>query len=444
MKHLFQITASVAFTVFIVLNTSAQNWQLKFEHTFSNSGMGEKIYLIDFDPANDQQGVMINRYADKIRYTTDGGQTWSDETTLSSNIVSNAVIQYVGPNTLVLAYSKTIRRSTDGGQNFALITDTIQNLSPYSIGASGDFIVIGGAAGYVVYSRDGGLTWTKKRPMTNAWNFHETRVHSATFATVLSHSGAIYYTTDAGDTWTSVNLSAITVNGNPVNFSSGDPTISVPKDETNWLLTFTYNNKRYLFRTTDAGATWTDITANLPNGLPPNQLFKAEIMNVFALPDGRFFATEQDQFNLFYSSDFGDHISRDTLDISISSADNNMFKIANNKVYYFSRRSVSGTQTYTVYTLDIGGSSTGIEAWENAGLRITAFPNPTQGQCVIPLPEVMSNVQARIFNMQGQEVAQDFYPTTSRIQLDIPGRSGLYLVEIASPEGTSFAKVIKE
>ncbi|MCS6820226.1 MAG: hypothetical protein NZ522_09780, partial [Chitinophagales bacterium] len=329
---------------------SAQNWQLKCQYNFSQT-YGSLNHYYDFDPGNEQKGAIINNN-NALRLTTDGGQSWSNETQQSGM----EAIKYIAPNTLIYTGYKKIYKSINGGQTFTQVTNSAPDESPFSIDYFGNFIVMGNYACRVTYSTDGGATWTNKKIHTSAQPLRTVRVLSPTFAYAIAQSN-VFYTTDAGNTWISLNqLNGVTINGSPVTFpiSTLYQYLSfTAKDENNWLVSFKFDNQQYLFKTSNAGSSWSEVTSLLPkvSGSKP-----VELSSLFATPDGQVFATIPNGINLYNQTFATNAFVYDSVDASIT-LDERFFKTIHNKVYLLVKFSLSGSTAYRIYTRNFNNST---------------------------------------------------------------------------------------
>ncbi|MCC6720985.1 MAG: T9SS type A sorting domain-containing protein [Bacteroidia bacterium] len=357
-KYLLKITAiSSIILVTTFAKSQAPKWQLKCEYAYSQT-WGSMNKYFDFDPANEQNGVIINN-SSRMRFTSDGGKNWASEISKSQM----EAVKYIGANKVLYAGYKNMYISNDGGQNFTKVTDTVPNETPYSIDNFGNFILIGNYAGRVSISKDGGSTWSNKRIIQNSQAFNIVRVLSANFAYAVASSN-VAYTKDGGNTWSTITF--------PVSLSSGIFTFSA-KDENNWILAIKPSNDQFLYKSDNAGSTWTEITAKLPKkGTPAKPV---EINNIYAVADGKVFASIPNDINL-YSSDFGNSMFvYDTIDASIV-IDNRYFKTINNKVYQLTRFSKSGTTTFRIYTVNLGSQTSIGKNLNNEQNLLNVFPNP--------------------------------------------------------------------
>lgn len=58
------------------------------------------------------------------------------------------------------------------------------------------------------------------------------------------------------------------------------------------------------------------------------------------------------------------------------------------------------------------------------------FPNPTQGKTTITFPKELSEINVKILNITGQEISNYYFKNTSKIDLDLEVKNGLYFIHI--------------
>ena len=71
----------------------------------------------------------------------------------------------------------------------------------------------------------------------------------------------------------------------------------------------------------------------------------------------------------------------------------------------------------------------------NFGLALSAYPNPTNGRFTINLGESFSETNVSIINLLGQVVSSSTYKNTQKLDLEINGAVGMYLVTVKTIEG---------
>lgn len=227
-----------------------------------------------------------------ITVTTDGGKTWIDKANgalanLFANITS---VTYPQLNKAYFTTNiGTIYRSVNQGTSLvpAFIdnyggTSTINDLAAVgtdSLWACGGQSTSPPAAqrfGFVYRSFNNGVTWdtVKVGPLgttgTQAQQFVTFKgieFPSRTVGYICGNRGAVYKTTDAGATWTNISpFPAINISpaGFPNNAVSYTDIIALDNN-TVFVVgnMFTSVNNRRIYKTTDGGATWVDISSNI-------------------------------------------------------------------------------------------------------------------------------------------------------------------------------------
>ncbi len=76
--------------------------------------------------------------------------------------------------------------------------------------------------------------------------------------------------------------------------------------------------------------------------------------------------------------------------------------------------------------------------------RIVAFPNPTSGHFTILLEDEYPDIMLVVRNVIGQEILKKNYTSTSLIEIDVEGKTGVYFVEITAGNNRAIIQIIKE
>lgn len=76
--------------------------------------------------------------------------------------------------------------------------------------------------------------------------------------------------------------------------------------------------------------------------------------------------------------------------------------------------------------------------------KLMLYPNPTNGQITIESEESLKNLQLTVRNALGKIVLQRAYETTNRIEFNLDGEAGTYLVELEMGTQKAVMKVVKE
>ncbi|MCW2922071.1 MAG: glycosyl hydrolase, repeat-containing protein [Thermoleophilia bacterium] len=188
-----------------------------------------------------------------ISTTSDGGATWVARTSGTTQSF-NAVTTADGDVIIAAATAGVLRRSTDGGVTWSAVTSgTASSIGDISTGDDQTFVgTISGAA--VVVSTDRGVTWTTRA--TGA-SFGLTGVsvasdHSIWVTTTRAQpsNAEVWRSIDDGVTWTRLT--------DPIGGGFFRVPTALSKDVA-WVL-----SEVWIFRTTDGGATWTQISTTRP------------------------------------------------------------------------------------------------------------------------------------------------------------------------------------
>ena len=227
-----------------------------------------------------------------ITVTTDGGKTWIDKAngSLSALFANITSVTYPQVNKVFFTTNiGTIYRSINQGTNLtpAFIdnyggTSVINDLAavgPDSLWACGvqqTSVVAAQRFGLVYRSFNNGASWDtiKVGPLgitgTQAQQFVTFRgieFPSRTIGYACGNRGAVYKTIDAGATWTNISPFPAT-NISPAGFpnSAMSYTDILALDNNTVFVVgnfFTAANNRRIYKTTDGGANWTDISGNI-------------------------------------------------------------------------------------------------------------------------------------------------------------------------------------
>jgi photosystem II stability/assembly factor-like uncharacterized protein len=246
------------------------NGTLKFEGSLSwNKTYGGDGGWCAIDPVNKNIAYEEYVYLD-ISKTTDGGQTWysaapsvsgnSSETNFISPFVvcpSNGNVLYAG--------ARTVYKSIDGGTSWT--------------------------------ATNGGqlLNGTQLSCLATSWHSTDT-VYAGTGTSISTPSystgtNQIFFTSNGGTNW--INVTANYTGGLPTRFPT-DLYVS-PQDSRVVYLTYSGYGTPHVFKSTNAGQNWMNITANLPD-IPvqsvltddqyPNDIYVGTDLGVYRSTDG--------------------------------------------------------------------------------------------------------------------------------------------------------------
>jgi photosystem II stability/assembly factor-like uncharacterized protein len=198
---------------------------------------------------NATTGWIAVQYLGKVFKTTDGGTTWAESTT-NGVIVPNSVYFADANNGVVTANSNMMFTSTDGGATWAQIETEDQQ---YGADISGNNIFTVGRSGTTYKSTDVGTTFAL---LTSKVTFTQIRmikfinanlgIGTAGSTTTGDSLGFLIKTTNGGATWSDVGY----------NFKNIVYSVATPSPTT-W---YVGRGRNAIFKTTDAGATFVEQT----------------------------------------------------------------------------------------------------------------------------------------------------------------------------------------
>ncbi|MBZ0199611.1 MAG: T9SS type A sorting domain-containing protein, partial [Ignavibacteriaceae bacterium] len=212
-------------------------------------GFTKTIWSICFVDAN--HGWFASQDGGKVYYTTDGGTTWGSTVT-SGVIVPNSVyFESLTTGFITNNNNGDIYKTTDGGLSWTGVASGLEAM--YSVSKFGSSYYACGKYGALYKSTDVGDSWNVLSPTNTTEMLRQIRFKTSTFGLAGGGStssadnlGFLLKTTDAGLTWADVGF----------NFTLQVYSFAIPTSDV-WYAG-TGNNK--LFKTTDAGATFTEQT----------------------------------------------------------------------------------------------------------------------------------------------------------------------------------------
>src|SRR5581483_6696567 len=248
-----------------------------------------RVNAVAFDP-NHPGTYYLGAAGGGIWKTTDGGATWTPLADdfpflqVSSLAVdptdSNIIYAGTGDFDGFEVYAFGIAKSTDGGKTWFIYSNNdIDFLAVSAILLDPDdhdrITITTGRGGYgygsIWQSTNGGQTWTSVTDITNAaWSGLAVSAPDNTgkryyYASGLWGGGYVLRSEDRGATWTELSTPLTPSTSNNTFFDQdGVKVATSPTDPKTLYLLGGFDRK--LWKSTDAGAHWTNITGNFPNG----------------------------------------------------------------------------------------------------------------------------------------------------------------------------------
>ena len=207
--------------------------------------------LYDIDFFDDNQAIGFAVGSGGLFKTVNSGVTWSEVGSHDAKSLKSIEIDSTASTTLYIGSSATgMYKSTDGGTTLSTINSGLPislTILTLEIAPSDTTTYYLDANGLGFYrSTDRGYTWTLQDSSISAFDI---AIDPTDKDTVFAGYTDINKTTDGGATWSTV-LSSTTLQTFPV--------ISVDPSNANHILTYDATNK-YLYRTLDGGDTWSTV-----------------------------------------------------------------------------------------------------------------------------------------------------------------------------------------
>jgi photosystem II stability/assembly factor-like uncharacterized protein len=293
----------VLFTSFIFILFLNQNSYAQWEYLHA-SPTGNNLYKIEF--ANNTTGWITGEMGTILK-TTDGGNTWKNQYTLSNdNIIDLCVIDtatlfilknsnellastdggdtwtlrslFLGPNTSSISFinanegwegiGTNIQHTTDGGVNWTVqYNGSGDNIASIEVGINGNGIAVT-TTGNVFYTNNYGQAWLST--LTVGGNFQTTDLNTSVSIGLVIIDNVLYKSIDNGSTWTAP------VNTPPTLSSTNAKSVNI-FNANNYMITDGDGN---LWFTSDGGNTWNNNNSMVGNSLN----------DCFALSNSRFLA----------------------------------------------------------------------------------------------------------------------------------------------------------
>jgi photosystem II stability/assembly factor-like uncharacterized protein len=178
--------------------------------TWSDMSVGTGVYYYtDIQFWDEDNGVIsakMNSGNDKIWYTEDGGDSWTEATGISIGIIAMGYAD--ADNVFAVGSEEDIIKSSDGGKTWSLNHDGTDPDNDPLLGIhfyDADFGIVGGMDGKLKITTNGGSSWTTTQIASNYPSFYGVYCFNTDSAYVAGTDEIIYKTTDGGTTWSSMN-----------------------------------------------------------------------------------------------------------------------------------------------------------------------------------------------------------------------------------------------
>ncbi len=356
----------------------------------------------------------------------DGG-SWSFAT---GGDGTDCIIDYTDPNVMYAGYvNGVIYRSTDAFVNYlnqTTISDNIPGqpsgswITPVAINPTNPYSLY---AGYqdVYKTEDRGDSWTQlSSNLTAGYDLKFLAVAPSDTQTI--YSGTHYYlyvTNDQGNNWTDITpVTPATISG--IAISSSDP-------NTAWVTLSGYDAGEKVYKTSNGGGSWMNISGTLPN-LPVNCIVYQAGSN-----DGLYIGTD---VGVFYRD--GSMTDWQTFSGGLPNV-----VVTDLEIQYSSNKIRAGTFGRGLWESEVYGTFTGTEVNRKPNPSFSISRNLTHGTVTIITQTGTSADKAFLFSYLGQTV-KVFSLKEEKQELDIHDLpAGIYYIGLKSEHFKHMEKMVK-
>lgn len=343
-------------------------------------------------------GYAITDLPGQVLKTTDAGKTW--EIVNSGNFDRLYSVWFTDANTGFLTNGVWLYKTIDGGYNWTVAGTQWNGYLQHIMFVNPQVGYITGESDGVLYrTNDGGDTWVELYRDEMKWPRNLYFLNENLGYLAMDHS--IMKTTDGGQTFTEYVLPEENL------FLS----IHFPTETTGYVGSFYYGN---VYKTTDAGLTWTMLPSDTTRFFPAVDLFFVN-ESIGYLSAGHIYQTNDGGLNWVPITYIQDGTARlwftDELNGYIVGSDGDIFKTINAGAVPV----INPVKPESIYTV---------------------YPNPTDGLVTIDNPAHKSGepLQISIYNTTGTMVYTGQY-TEPLIQFDLRDYpAGMYFIKIHNKE----------
>jgi len=364
------------------------------------------------------------------------------------------VVDFTNSN-IIYAESQNggLGKSTDGGNNFFSATNGINSSEPTNwstpvvMDPNNNNILYYGT-NYLYRTTNGANNWTKISPQLTDWVSGRRLGTLTTMAVAPTNSHVIYVGTDDSHVWVSTDNGA---NWNEI--SDGLPERWVtrvavdPTDEN--IVYATFNGLKWkdpephVFRSTDKGTTWSDISSNLPDA-----------------PVNAFAVDPIEPERLYVGNDVGMYVSFNSgQSWWVLGEGLPILPIGDIEIHPTTRELVAGTYGRSMYKIDLNLIPSNVESSEPvvSGFYLEQnYPNPfnpsTKIKYTIPSVETrhassLQMVSLKVYDILGNEIAtlvnEEKLAGSYEVEFDAEGlTSGVYLYKLQAGDFVASKKML--
>lgn len=259
----------------------------------------------------------------------------------------------------------------------------------------------------------------------NIWNNLNSPGNSPTVITIAPSNDKVIYvsdgniigaTTDGGTTWTTLTL--------PHSGRVTSIAVNATNPEEVYICYGGYDAGNKVFKSTNSGTNWSNISGTLPN-IPTNK--------VLYLTGGNgdlFLGTDVGVFHINDSKSDWERLGTGLPNVIVNDLE----------VHYSTEKLRAATYGRGIWEITISNDVLAVEEFDKNSLAMS--PNPTKGRFTIQLTDVKGQSTISVYNIIGG-VIKNFKTERSTIDMDLSGLTpGIYLVNVKNGSKIATEKIV--
>lgn len=426
MKKQILKTTLLSTLISVGVSMKSQTWAPIFTPGSATTGTTtlSSSSLDDFSFFDDNKGIVSLGYG--FYLTTDGGATWSPEKDVAPYPQFRGV-HYSSAQNIFLGGGSRVFKSTDNGTTFTVQATTSPALTINDIKVVGTLGIAVDEYCKAAYSNDGGDTWSvisNTLLCGNLSSMSTVDIVDANTAFIGGNNGFMFKTINGGAAWSYVITPTMSISSpNIIGIDFISPTEGF------------INKAGKIFKTTDGGTTWTDLTSGFVSSIPNFTLSHSLGGGVCAIDANTLYVSGKGY--IYKSTNGGTSFSIDFTNTTCTSCDFLNIEKSGNSL--FAGVSNGGSHP-KVYKRDI--NAVGLNEL-NKKFNFSLYPNPANQSIQIQGIDFNENVLLKIISVDGK-VQKEL--NTLSASIDVTElNAGMYFIEIKNKEGQiGVAKFIKE
>jgi photosystem II stability/assembly factor-like uncharacterized protein len=241
----------------------------KGSETWQKMGQAPVSQANDYEFMGPDSGYVVGN-GSTIHFTTNGGESWTPQTTEYHFDDFNAVGFSDSQNGFVVGTTGIIYKTSNGGSTWQYKEGLHTNPDYNDVYTDSGNVQIVGSNGTMIRSTNGGDSWTTVDSKTGMCLF-DISMPNRRNGTAVGNYGTIITTSDSGVTW------------NAVNSGTTRKLNTVAIDPENYKNQYVGGDSGYIARSSDGGFSWAE--EEVPTKQKINKLFYADSTDIWAACD---------------------------------------------------------------------------------------------------------------------------------------------------------------